>query len=84
MSADYRDVLQMIWGLVITQNRLLLLMHPACQDMAKTLMEGRKPTPEQVSAWTELNSQVTGAMLEVSAGIEKVRLAVDPMIGFDA
>jgi len=84
MNGDYRAVLQMTWDLVLRQARLLQLMVPACHDMAQTLIEGRQPTPEQVSAWTKLSPQVTQAMLEVSAGIEKARVVVDPMIRYDA
>jgi hypothetical protein len=84
MDAADRAILQMLWDLVLTQRNLLNLMVPTCQAVARTLIEGNKPTPEQVSTWTEINSRVTQATFEVNAGIEKARSAIEPIIHYDA
>lgn len=62
MNADCRALLRMAWDLVLKENALLQEMVPTTQDVAQTLLEGRKPTPEQAAAWSKVNSQVTQGM----------------------
>ncbi len=81
---ECRGLLRITWDLVLREHRLLEKMLPTTHDVAKCMIEGRTPNPEQVAAWSEVNTQVTKAMKELSLGLEELRKSVEPLVGFDA
>jgi hypothetical protein len=84
MDIECRGLLRITWDLVLREHKLLGLMLPTTQDVAKCLIEGRKPTPEQAAAWEEANRIVTQEMLELNAGIAELQQSVDPLIRYDS
>jgi hypothetical protein len=84
MDAKCLEIISLTWDLVQKEHKLLSLVIPTAQDIALCMIEGRKPTPEQVAAWDSINTQVSGRMLQLTADIESVRKAVTPVLRFDA
>jgi hypothetical protein len=84
MDANYQDALRLIWDLVLRQRSMLELLLPTTWDVAKCMIEGLSPSPEQVSAWKQAQTLATDKMLELNAAFARVQQVVDPLIRFDA
>jgi hypothetical protein len=84
MDAECRAILRMTWDLVLREHKLLEVIMPTTQDVAKCMIEGRTPTPEQVAAWSKVSSQVAQSMVELTAALQGLRVSIDPLIGYDA
>jgi hypothetical protein len=84
MDAKYLEIVALTWDLTKKQNALLSVAISTAHEMAKCLMEDRKPTPVQVAAWDAINAQVSHSMCELTAAFASVERAVNPLFRFDA
>ncbi len=81
MDYECRELLRLCWSLALREHELLKIMLPTTQDVAKCVIEGRQPTPEQAAAWTEVNKTVTQSMVVLTASLAGLQRSVDPVIG---
>jgi hypothetical protein len=84
MDAKERELFISIWRVLLRQNELLQMILPTTHDVARCLIDDRKPNPQQVGAWTELNKRVTQEMLDINAALAELQRSVDPLIGYDS
>jgi hypothetical protein len=62
----------------------LNLLLPTTWDVAKCMIEGRTPSPEQVAAWEQAQTLATDKMNELNGVLASLQLIVDPLFRFDA
>jgi hypothetical protein len=79
-----REILTLAWQWALRQNELLNTVIPVMLELESCLIEGRKPTPEQVDRWTRLQPEVTQKMLELNADVGQLQRVIDPLLGYDA
>jgi hypothetical protein len=79
-----RDLLKLVWDWGRREHELLKIVLPVMMEIESCLLDDRKPTPEHIRTWTELQPQVTEKMLELNTDVEQLHLALDPLFQFDA
>jgi hypothetical protein len=66
MDAKCLEIIALTWDLTKKQNALLNTVIPIAHDLARCLIDGRQPTPEQVSSWDAIKAQVSQSMRRVA------------------
>ncbi len=84
MDNKSREALSLTYEWAQHQSQLLEIVFPAMQEIARCLIDGRKPTPEQVDRWDALLPEVTRRMQQLNEDAELVRQVVTPLFRFDA
>lgn len=84
MVDSFKNTLVLTWNLAQHQQDLLGLLLPTTHEVARCMMEGRKPSPSQVDTWNAVLQQVTQRMQELTSDFSEVQRAIVPLIEFDA
>jgi len=84
MTNAEKEVLSRTWELVKRQRELINEILPTAWDVAKCMIEGQTPSPEQVSAWEQAQTLATDKMQELNGVMAALQQLIDPLFPLDS